>query len=87
MVTVELFGTARLCSGVSQVEVQPGSLQEVLCQLEHRLPQLRGVCIRQGKLLPGYMVNINGQRFTRDPHYRVGPGDVVLLLSADAGGA
>ncbi len=84
--TVELFGTARLQAGVERVELPPGTLEEVLRELQRRVPALGGCCVQDGRLLPGFIVNVNRQFFTRDPAVRLAPGDVVLLLAADAGG-
>ena len=85
-VTVELYGMARLQTGVERIRVSPGTLEQVLLELQQRLPALQGVCIQDGRLLPGFTININRRRFTRSAQTRVVAGDVLMLLSADPGG-
>ena len=84
--TVELFGLARLRTGVRRVELPPGTLGQVLQELQRRLPALAGWCVQDGRLAPGFIVSVNRQYFTQDPQVDLAPGDVVLLISADPGG-
>jgi molybdopterin converting factor small subunit len=84
-VRVEFYGIVAHRAGVPQTTVDGLHLGEVLANLAAELPALQ-MCIRDGHLLPGYLVNINGNRFVSDPGTPIRPGDSLLLLSADAGG-
>ena len=85
-VRLELYGVPRARAGSSELTVPARTLGEALAELERRLPVLRDVCVLGGRLKPGYLVNINGQRFTSDVATPLAEGDSVLILSADAGG-
>ncbi len=85
-VEVELFGIPRRRAGVAKTTATGSRLGEVLIDLESRFPGLAESCIEQGELRPGYVCNLGGDRFVRDPNAKLAAGDVVLLLSADAGG-
>jgi molybdopterin-guanine dinucleotide biosynthesis protein A/molybdopterin converting factor small subunit len=89
--TVELFGTARLIAktrSISLVLSQGATLKDVFSSLAERLPILEGrVVDRQNKTLAGgYACNINGLAFVRDDAIKIGSGDRILILAADAGG-
>jgi molybdopterin-guanine dinucleotide biosynthesis protein A len=89
--TVELFGTARLIAKTRSVSLvlSPGAtLKDVFSSLAERLPILEGrVVDRENKTLAGgYACNINGLAFVRDSAIRIGSGDRILILAADAGG-
>jgi hypothetical protein len=87
---VEFYGIPRQRAGTSHtsvsVPVSQVSLGFVLCELAHRFPALAEMCIDRGSLRSGFIVSIGGERFVCDPRTRVGPGDTLLLMSADAGG-
>lgn len=85
-IQVELFGIPRSRAGVAKTSSRGSRLGEVLVDLETRFPGLAESCIEQGQLRPGYVCNLGGDRFVRDPEAPLAAGDVVLLLSADAGG-
>jgi sulfur-carrier protein len=89
-ITVEFYGIPRQRAGCSRQELEFPSkrieLQEVLRRLTDLHPGLRDECIRDGFLVPGYTANLAGERFLSDPCYILGDGDVLLILSADAGG-
>ncbi|REJ69266.1 MAG: molybdopterin synthase sulfur carrier subunit [Planctomycetota bacterium] len=85
-IEVELFGIPRSRAGVAKTTAQGERLGEVLGDLEARFPGLAESCIEGGQLKPGYVCNVGGQRFVTDPQLPLAAGDVVLLLSADAGG-
>ncbi len=89
-VRVELFGIPRLAAGVREVIV-PWSPGLTLAGVPERLaaccPALRGSVVTSGgTLAPGFVFNRNGRDFLRDPATPIAPGDLLLLLSADAGG-
>ena len=89
-ITVELYGIPRQRAGCSRRELEfPGKqieLREMLRQLADMHPGLRDECIRDGVLAAGYTANLGGECFLSDPGYILGDGDVLLILSADAGG-
>lgn len=85
-VRVELFGIPRRRAGVACADAQGTRLGEVLADLACRFPNLQNACILSGRLLPGYIANLNGDRFVSDPDTPLHPGDSLLILSADAGG-
>lgn len=88
---VELFGVARVLSGLKQVELdldEGGDVRGVLRALAERCPALVGPVIRPdlSGLVEGHVLNLNGLSFVADAGTRVAPGDAVLLLSSSAGG-
>lgn len=90
-IRIEFFGIARSRAGVSECvlslsEEEPLTLRRVLRELAERFAGLRGECIVNGQLTAAFTVNLNGERFVRDPEQRLCDGDCLLLLSADAGG-
>ena len=91
MVRVELFGKARLLTGLRRVEVtapenpDPG---EVVALLAHICPQLVGHVILEdlGSLEASYTFNLNGTAFVGEEELRLTEGDSLLLFSSQAGG-
>jgi hypothetical protein len=91
VVTVELFGVARLLAKTPSVSLAlpvEGSVADVLAALAEKLPVLVGRVIDCGgaSLVNGYACNINGLNFVRSPSAKVNAGDKIFILSADAGG-
>ncbi len=82
---VEFLGIPRERTGVAAVELDAGTLGELLIVLERRFPTLRDV-VESGRLRAAFVANLNGDRFVRDPGTRLAATDSVLILSADAGG-
>ena len=66
-VSVELFGIPHQRAGVALTTAEGGRLGEVLTDLASRFPSLAGACFAQGRLQPGYLANLNGNRFVTDP--------------------
>ena len=85
-VTVELFGIPRSRAGVSQTAAEGGTLGDVFADLANRFPALGETCIAGRTLKPGYTANLRGEQFVTDPAIRLNEGDVILLMSLDAGG-
>jgi len=85
-VTVELFGIPRQRAGVSQTLVEGSRLDEVLQELAAKFPALAETCFETNRLKPGFLVNLDGDRFVRDPRTPLADGSSLLILSADAGG-
>jgi molybdopterin converting factor small subunit len=92
MVQVEFYGVPRLRSGVGQLELDGvTTLGEALTVLAERCPGLQQDCLWPNEaggwmLSPHYAANLGGRAFIRDPRYPLAAGDVLLILSADAGG-
>ncbi len=85
-ITVELFGIPRARAGVSQTISEGLTLGDVFVDLSCRYPALGETCFTGQSLKPGYTANLRGERFVTDPLTVLADGDVVLLLSLDAGG-
>ena len=85
-VEVEFFGVPRQRAGVAQVTARGESLGDVLADLEQKMPGLAPDCIHQGRLQTGFTANLNGNQFVTDPDTPLTEGQVILILSADAGG-
>lgn len=86
MVVIELYGVARLRAGLAAVEVDAGSLGEAIRALGERCPALSPHVVDGARLAPSYLCAVNGRQITADPATALAEGDVVVLLSADAGG-
>ena len=85
-VTLEFFGLTRHRAGRPSLTVEASTLGEALEAAAAELPQLEVDCIAGGRLRPGFLANLNGQRFMMDPATPLEPGDAVLILSSDVGG-
>jgi len=85
-VSVEFFGVARSRAGVAQVMLDADCLRDVLAHIQEQIPGLADLCIENGELTPGWLLNINGTAFTRDLNLPLMDGDSALLMPADAGG-
>ena len=82
---VELLGIPRERAGVAELDLEAETLGQLLMALAVRFPSL-GDIIAADRLQPSFSANLNGDRFISDPRTRLGSGDSVLILSADAGG-
>ena len=82
---VEFLGVPRQRAGISELDVEAATLGQLLQALAVRLPSL-GELIREDRLRPGFVANVNGDRFVSDPDTPLRDDDSVLILSADAGG-
>ena len=85
-VTIELFGVPRLRAGTGRLTVDASTLSEALDGLALACPALDGSVVSLGRVLPAYRVSLNAERFVSDPETVLASGDVLILLSADAGG-
>jgi molybdopterin converting factor small subunit/photosystem II stability/assembly factor-like uncharacterized protein len=76
-----------LAGGRSSVDVQGGSVGEVLGRLEGEYPKLTGwVRDEQGRIRRHVNVFLNGER-TKSPEAHVDAGDTIYILPAISGGA
>jgi molybdopterin converting factor small subunit len=82
---VEFLGIPRERAGISELEVEAGTLGQVLGTLATRCPALREL-IDGTRLHPSVVANLNGDEFVSDPDTPLAQGDRLLILSADAGG-
>ena len=85
-VTVEFLGIPRLRAGRAELQVPPGTVGELLATVEKSCPGLAGMVRGDGRLVPHYLLSLDGQEFIADLRQPVEPGTRLLLLSADAGG-
>ena len=83
---VEFYGVPRQRAGIDAVEVDGNTLGGVLLAAGAMLPGFAEACLAGGRLRPGYLASVNGDRFTTDPEWVLHAGDAVLILSADVGG-
>ena len=84
-VTVEFYGIPRQRAGRAELAVAAGTVAEVLAAVERECPGLAGL-VRQGRVSPHYLLSLDGRRFVTGMGERLGPGERLLVLSADAGG-
>ena len=82
---VEFFGVSRERAGIAERNANARTLGELLAILAADHPSLAEL-LPDNQLHPALAVNVNGDRFVRDPHTVLNDDDCVLLLSADAGG-
>ncbi len=85
-VHVELYGIARLRAGAARADLEATTLGELLRALAACHPELEGEVIRDGALVEGWLISLNGERFLDDPATPLPDRARVLLLSAQAGG-
>lgn len=85
-IRVEFFGIPRQRAGLAETNLQADTLGQALDLLARQFPALGEACLLEGRLREGFLANINGQQFTRDPAAPLAEGDAVLILSADVGG-
>ena len=86
MVTIELYGVARLRAGRAEVEVEARSLAEAFAALGAACPALVPAIVAGERLSPSWLVALNGAQITVDPSTPLEEGDRLVLVSADAGG-
>lgn len=85
-IRVEFFGLARRNAGCAAIDVEAATLGEAIESIGGALPAVAASCFAGRTLKSGYLANLNGKRFTRDPECPLQPGDSVLILSNDMGG-
>jgi molybdopterin converting factor small subunit len=90
-IRIEFFGIPRSRAGAAECTLtvlgqDEVTLAEAIQLLGERFPALRDECLAADRPAPGYALNLNGQRFLREPQTLLQHNDCLLLLSADAGG-
>jgi molybdopterin synthase sulfur carrier subunit len=79
----------KFTDGQSVVEVQPGTISELVDQLENRYPALRGQLRTENGELHRFVnvyVNDEDARYLKQLGTKVDEGDTVSLLPSVAGG-
>ncbi|HUE85863.1 MAG TPA: MoaD/ThiS family protein [Vicinamibacterales bacterium] len=82
---VEFLGIPRERAGLSELELEAGTLGQALDALAARFPRL-GELVTAGRLHPSLAVSLNTNEFISDPATPLAREDRLLILSADAGG-
>jgi molybdopterin converting factor small subunit len=85
VVTVEFYGIPRQRAGRAELPVAAATVAEALAAVERACPGLAGL-VQGGRVSPHYLLSLDGRRFVSGLDERLGPGERLLLLSADAGG-
>ena len=85
-IAIELFGVPRLRAGTACVLVEASTVGEALLGLRTSVPAMGAIVLDGGEVHPAYRVCRNGDVFTGESTEPLAPGDVLLLLAADAGG-
>lgn len=86
MITIELFGVPRMRAGCESITVEAASLGEAFHALGAACPALDPTVVQAGRLRSHYLVALNGLQLTADPATPLVAGDVIVVLSAEAGG-
>ena len=82
---VEFLGIPRQRAGVADLEIEAGTLGQVLRELADRFPEFHQL-VANGQLHPSIVANLNGDEFVSDPDRQLAANDHLLILSADVGG-
>ena len=82
---VEFLGIPRERAGISELEVEAGTLGQLLGALTMRCPAL-GELITAHGFHPSIAANLNGDVFVSDLATPLAEHDRLLILSADVGG-
>jgi len=85
-IAVEFYGITRQRAGTAMATAVGRSLGEVLCDLADQFPHLAETCFDGQRLKPGFVANVDGQRFVSDPRTPLDGETHLLILSADVGG-
>ena len=86
MIAIEFYGVPRLRAGTRLMKLEASTVGQALRELGRVCPALKDPVLHSGAVPEFYKLNLNGQRFVSDPETPLEDGDVLLLLSADAGG-
>jgi sulfur-carrier protein len=79
----------RFTEGQAVVQLEPGTVGELIGQLEARWPQMKGQIVTENGELHRFVnvyVNDEDARYLDKLNTRVGEGDTVSLLPSVAGG-
>ena len=84
MVTVKLFGTLRLETGVKELTAEAKTVMALYPLIVREIRAAKPDCAVTEKTLRGYLAAVNGVRV--NPRTRLRDGDVVYFFPAAAGG-
>lgn len=84
MVTVKLFGTLRLETGVKELTAEAKTVMALYPLIVREIRAAKPDCAVTEKTLRGCLVAVNGVRV--NPRTRLQDGDVVYFFPAAAGG-
>ncbi|MGN0982863.1 MAG: MoaD/ThiS family protein [Candidatus Limivicinus sp.] len=84
MVTVKLFGTLRLDSGVRELTAQAGSVRELYALVAREIRRVNPESNITEKNLRACLAAVNGRQ--AGPRAKLRDGDVVYLFPPAAGG-
>jgi len=79
----------RICGGEDQLRVRPGTVSDLLTQLQQRYNGVRErLCDERGQIRGSVLVFVNDEdiRFLRHQQTELRPGDEVSIIPAFAGG-
>lgn len=79
----------KLCGGEEHVRVRPGTVSDLMSQLQQRYNGVRDrLCDEQGRIRGSVLVFVNDEdiRFLRHQETELRPGDEVSIIPAFAGG-
>lgn len=85
-VTVEFFGIVRARTGIAMKKVRGVTLGDIVKQIADEYPEFGRDCADGRQLRAGFAANMNGAAFVTDSSTQLVAGDVVMLMSLDAGG-
>jgi len=85
-IRIEFYGIPRTRAGCASVDVEGVTVQQAIVAAMRQIPSLADCCTESGELRSGYIANLNGTEFVAESDHPLVNGDVLLLLSADAGG-
>jgi molybdopterin converting factor small subunit len=86
MIRIELYEMARHLAGIAHVDVEAATLEDALAALRAAHPQLEPDVLRGNRLAPTWRVSLGGGRWLEDPLTPLSSGEVLVLVSALAGG-
>lgn len=84
MVTVKLFGTLRIDSGVKELQMEAGSVRELVPLVCRELLRQRPDCAVGEKDFRACLIAVNGVQAS--PRTKLRDGDLVYFFPAAAGG-
>lgn len=91
LITIDLFGSARLLTDKSKVYIsctRATEIRKILQKLAEAEPKLVGTVISDdgNSLIKSFTLNLNGARFISNMDEIIAPGDNVLIFSSQSGG-
>lgn len=87
MPRVEFYGIPRERTGVAAAHSAAATLGGTVAELAARFPRFAADCVDPPcNLKPQVVANVGGDRFVREPDTPLASEEVLLIMSADAGG-